>query len=439
MNASRFVGLVRYLTLLGILFFCGALIAHADCIQWVQRSGVGSPGPRTSPTLAFDSVHGVTVMFGGETTNGLGGRINPTDTWEYDGTNWHQITITGSSPPGRSYQAMAFDSAHGVTMLCGGQNSGGILKDTWFYASHGDGTGTWTQGPDFDTVGRSGLAMAFDSKRGVMVVMGGMSDLNTSGDDPFGTLQPTTFEWNGTSWSAGSPFHDVIRTDLGGIARHAMCFDASQGWVITGGGLVPAYSPAPSPPCNGPFYEMPFNAVNGYGTGLVGWQEIDGFEGTACGGFSQSAIAYDSRRRMSVLFGGTSLTGNVPATMEYPTLDPVSPGFNNNQWNILSLSVQPPGRSRLGLAYDSRRGVTVLYGGENANGSGPMSDTWELVGNTPAITVPSGNQQVCQGGSVTFSANVSGGSGSFLYQWQLNGVNVTNNTRISGATNTALT
>lgn len=423
----------------GAAVFLLPAIAGADCIQWIQRMDVGSPGTRTSPAMAYDSVHGVTVMFGGETTNGSGGRVNTTDTWEYNGTAWRQISITGSSPPGRSYQAMAFDSAHGVVMLCGGQNGGGILKDTWFYASHGDGTGTWTQGPDFDAVGRTGLAMAFDSKRNVMVAMGGMSSLQTTADEPYGTLQPTAFEWNGTSWSAGTPFHGIFRNDLTGIARQAMCFDASEGWVILAGGLVPAYNLPPSSFCSGPLYEIQFNDVEGYGTGLAGWTTVSFTPTTSCSGFSESAMAYDSRRRVSVLFGGSSISSIAPGTMEYPIIDPPQPGLNLNAWDELSLALQPPARSRHAMAYDSRRGVTVLFGGESGAGAGPLGDTWELVPNSPAITVTLTNEQVCQGGSVMFVANVSGGYGSFLYQWQLNGVNLTNNGRISGATNTALT
>jgi hypothetical protein len=409
--------------------------AWGDCIQWVQRTDVGSPGIRTSPALAFDSVHGVTVLFGGETTNGLGGRINPVDTWEYDGTAWRQVTITGSSPPGRSYQAMAFNSASDRVMLCGGQNSGGILKDTWFYDSHGDGTGSWTQGPDFDTVGRTAPAMAFDNRRNVMVLMGGMSDLSGSGSEPYGTLQPNTFEWNGSSWSAGTSYPASYNGTSAGIARHAMCFDGSQGWIILAGGLLPAYSLAPDPPCSGPFYELPFDEVDGYGTGLPGWTPISFLQGVDCFGFSQSAIVYDSRRRQSVLFGGSSLTGHAPGTLEYPTVDPVSPAMGINAWNPLVLSPQPSGRSRHAMAYDSRRGVTVLFGGESAGGTGPLGDTWELEGNEPAITLGTTNLQVCQGATATFSASVSGGYGAFLYQWVFNGVNLTNNTRISGATN----
>src|ERR1700722_10333155 len=244
---------------------------RGDCVGWVQRTDVGSPGIRTSPTLAFDSVHGLTVFFGGETTNGSGGRINPTDTWEYNGTNWYVVTITGSSPPGRSYQAMAYDSLSGQVMLCGGQNSGGILKDTWFYVSHGNGTGTWTQGVNFDTVGRTGLSMAFDSNRGVMVVTGGMSDMNGTANEPYGTLQPTTFEWNGSAWSLGAPFPAIFGSSQSGIARHATCFDVNEEYLILGGGTVPSYSLAPPSPCTGPFYEFPENFVEGYATNLSGW------------------------------------------------------------------------------------------------------------------------------------------------------------------------
>ena len=177
----------------------------------------------------------------------------------------------------------------------------------------------------------------------------------------------------------------------------------------------------------GRYFEFPANFVEGYGKGLQGWTLVSDADVTDCGGFSQSAIAYDSRRHVSVLFGGSSLTGNAPRTEEFPV-----PGGANILDTPL-LGSQPPMRSRHAMAYDSVRGVVVLFGGENGNG--PLSDTWELTPNLPTITFSVQDQEACAGSSATLFTYVTKVNGPFNYQWQHNGANVTNDARISGATN----
>ena len=73
-------------------------------------------------------------MFGGfdEELNSYG------DTWVWDGSNWTQES-TQTSPPSRAYHSMAYDSAHGLAVLFGGENFLGgpnsmsqqYFADTW--------------------------------------------------------------------------------------------------------------------------------------------------------------------------------------------------------------------------------------------------------------------------------------------------------------------
>lgn len=81
------------------------------------------------------------------------------------------------------------------------------------------------------------------------------------------------------------------------------------------------------------------------------------------------AIAYDSRRGVSVLFGGFDPEGNVYLgdTWEY----------DGQRW-IRKSTQGPTPRSRHKLAYDSRHGVVVLFGGMDAQRR--YSDTWEWDG-----------------------------------------------------------
>jgi hypothetical protein len=87
-----------------------------------------SPGPvptgRHNHTLAYDSVRGKLVMFGGRV--GYTGRLG--DTWELEGNHWTQVVVPGPSPRGAS--CMAFDAARNQMVLFGGEVN---LDDTWVY------------------------------------------------------------------------------------------------------------------------------------------------------------------------------------------------------------------------------------------------------------------------------------------------------------------
>lgn len=74
--------------------------------------------------MAFDSLRGVTVMFGGGSFR--------SDTWEWDGSNW--LGPLPSGPGGRIDHAMAYDDQRYRTVLFGGWiNNGNTVHypETW--------------------------------------------------------------------------------------------------------------------------------------------------------------------------------------------------------------------------------------------------------------------------------------------------------------------
>src|SRR5438876_1061603 len=84
--------------------------------------------------------------------------------------NW-ALKFSTNSPPGRFLHAMAYDAAHGQTVLFGGNNAGSDLSDTWMW----DGT-NWTQkSPANVPPARYGHTMAYDTVRGQVVLFGGLS------------------------------------------------------------------------------------------------------------------------------------------------------------------------------------------------------------------------------------------------------------------------
>jgi hypothetical protein len=169
-------------------------------------------------SFVFDARRGRFVLFGG----GGEGRSVRSDTWEYDGTAWKKIAIEG--PPGRQAASMVFDATRGVTVLFGGMSAGSpgqrppSLGDTWEY----DGT-RWTRREGAGPSPRSAAGMAFDAKRGRVILFGGMG--------PDGFLSDT-WSWDGASWT---------RLAESGPAARAMgylAYDKARDRVVMFGGRI---------------------------------------------------------------------------------------------------------------------------------------------------------------------------------------------------------
>ncbi len=88
-------------------------------------------------------------------------------------------------------------------------------------------------------------------------------------------------------------------------------------------------------------------------------------------GRAYAAIAYDSRRGRSVLFGG----GNGPSATQ--TLNDTWE-WDGASWVQGLPATTPPALIGAAMAYDSDRGVSVLFGGSSANGL--SQNTWEWDG-----------------------------------------------------------
>jgi hypothetical protein len=102
-----------------------------DGATWTLVAGPG-PGSRSLHASAYDFVHGRTIVFGGHqlirTSSGLfGAAFN--DTWTFDGASWTPLAIA-ATPGARVYDAIAFDSVRGTMVLFGGYVTS-TLGDTW--------------------------------------------------------------------------------------------------------------------------------------------------------------------------------------------------------------------------------------------------------------------------------------------------------------------
>jgi len=164
--------------------------------------------------------------------------------------------------------------------------------------------------------------------------MDGLFDATVFGTD-WRQRSPTTFPW---------PLRDAM-----------MAYDSNRGVVVLFGG----YAGFPM-----------YNYIN------QTW-EWDGSNWTQRSPstpppeMSASAMVFDSKRNVCVLFGGLSFSSSIDSTWEY----------NGTSWTLRNPATKPSKRMNHRMAYDSERGVVVMFGGIDSGGGGSLSDTWEWDGN----------------------------------------------------------
>src|SRR6266404_1388172 len=100
---------------------CAYSVAQ-DCGVWVRHDV--APDPISFNLLAFDEVRQALIAFSPNDFQHLLGW-----TWRWNGKTWDVLSTNG--PPRRGGAALAFDSIRGVIVLFGGAVAGGYSNDTW--------------------------------------------------------------------------------------------------------------------------------------------------------------------------------------------------------------------------------------------------------------------------------------------------------------------
>jgi Galactose oxidase, central domain len=101
--------------------------------DWTQVTTATSPAPRFWHSMGYDPSRQRTVIFGGDYL--LPNILGPNnETWEYDGGSWSQL-LTTTRPSPRIEAPMAYDSVLGGLVIFGGSDESGrpdvALGDTW--------------------------------------------------------------------------------------------------------------------------------------------------------------------------------------------------------------------------------------------------------------------------------------------------------------------
>lgn len=111
-----------------------------DGASWTELKPPVTPGTRYGAQVAVDPRTKRVVLFGGlrlDTNGTVQTQVYASDTWEFDGTTWKQMTPS-TVPPPRENGAMAYDPSLNVVTMFGGY-SGFLLSDLWSYSN-----GNWS-------------------------------------------------------------------------------------------------------------------------------------------------------------------------------------------------------------------------------------------------------------------------------------------------------
>jgi hypothetical protein len=348
---------------------------------------------------------------------------------------WRLRTTSGPSPRGEF--GLAYDSRRGVTVLVGGaQNLGfdNVFRETWLWDGH-----AWTLRSNVGPTARCDNAMNYDSTREVVLSFGGYN----------GAFLRDTWAWNGSFWQQKSTTGPTARADS------FMAFDQTDGAMILFGGYngasmhdtwkwsgtIWAIQGPQTSPSNRWIHRMAYDAARdeivlfgGAGSVVLGdtwiWNGSNWIQRTPATlppARYADAIAYDSHRQVVVMFGGqTGFDFGV---------GPLGDTWEWNGTNWASVAVAGPSpRTFTKMVYDQRRRKIVLFGGYDANGF--VGDTWELGSDLDIVTEPSSVSVVP--GSIAQLHVAATSSRPLTYQWMKDGAPLSDGGAVSGSTTDTL-
>jgi len=225
----------------GECYYCGgSYYSQADDTwifhggQWINWTSntTKSPNPLVFTDAVFDAAEGYVLMFGGG-TNGCPSGTG--QTWTFSHGNWTDET-TGTQPTGTDYGAMAYDSVLGKAVFFGGYAYSSscnfkIYNETWTYSN-----GTWTDATS-NTIGAppedEAASMAYDDAAGAVVFLGDEGLYYTSA-----TVQPC-WTWPGrplvttaklAPFEGISPFNVTLSANTtGGVGPYNDSWDFGDG------------------------------------------------------------------------------------------------------------------------------------------------------------------------------------------------------------------
>jgi cysteine-rich repeat protein len=329
--------------------------------EWKQRASLSK---RENFAMAYDAARSRTVVYGGEYTTVSGTMVKQTiigDVWEFDGERW--VENLAPSPPARVGAAMAFDDSRNKIVMHGGKDSNQrVLNQTWEFDGFAWAGPFDSAAPAFE---RHAMFYSLDvATKGVMMV-----------GSPNSSTPSSVWKWNSSArtWqmlsSSGQPTNRTRYRISYDRRRHrgvlfgsqtSVFGDNNKTWELTSitaastqWDQILADKDASPPTLAAPSVASAFDSRRGI---LVlrfnsktwefnnrSWRDVTGDN---LGSLTDAAMAYDSKRGVTVLYGNPTITAQ----------------YNGVSWQNVDLPVQPENLANVSMAFDLGRNLIVLVG-----------------------------------------------------------------------------
>ena len=318
---------------LGLQIYGVLRSAATPSTGWRALAPHSSPSPREGMGIAYDTARQRAVLFGGEGVDPGNQSLLFSETWEWDGQNWAQIP-TVTTPPARRVPAIAYDERRGVVVMYGGWNNNGVLQDLWEY----DGV-NWTERcPSCTPAARWGATMMYEPQLQKVVLYGGVSRGEGEAPDHWHT---EAWAWDGTYWE-----YTGIDSAAPAAFRPSLVYDTERAVTLA-------------------FVDMEYGGA---------WIWVDrmwhhvmtaGQPPPASG----ASMIYDPAFQRIVLYGGMQNPG-----AQYHNQTWI---YKDGDWKQQFTPLVPkPRRDQVGF-YDTTRQAMIVFGGRGIDNV-LLNDTWEL-------------------------------------------------------------
>ena len=290
------------------------------------------PARRAHHELVYDESTKSILLFGGSTPiNGGNAGIFFNDAWQFDGGQWKLIGTSGDK---RSGMRLAYDSKRKKVYSFGGFSSEGSLADLRVWEDN-----EWKTIAYLPPVKAAEAGLVYDIARDRLIVFGGSAER--------GKVNVDTWEWDGTGWKK------FEGKGPGGRQAFAMVYDSKRKKTVLYGGSDGL----------GKKLEDGIWEYDG-----ISWKNINP-AGENPGPRLSAGYTYDSRRGLFIITSGVTAEG----IRKNDTW-----GWNGLEWKKLA-DTGPASRAMGYMAYDKLRDRVVMFGGR-LKWPNDSNETWEWDG-----------------------------------------------------------
>jgi hypothetical protein len=317
-------------TIILIVTLLYSILLPAQSAQESKTSIANMPDKRAHHEMVYDEANKLVLMIGGSTPlNGGQSFKFFNDIWKYNNTGWSKVTNAGDE---RSGIRLAYDTKRNKLYSYGGFTANNQSSGQLRVLENGE----WKILSDIPEMKGAEPGFVYDVSRDKFVAFGGSAGR--------GLVNNTTWEWDGTTWKK------LEGKSPDGRQAFVMVYDSKRKKTILFGGM--GTSPKEK---FGDTWE--FDGTTWTKVGESGPESR-----MSCG------YAYDSKSGMLIIFGGNGNDGIKGDTW----------GWDGKEWKKLS-DTGPAPRTMGYMAYDKDRDRIVLFGGR-FDWPNDADDTWEWDG-----------------------------------------------------------